>query len=73
LIGELALIVDTVRPARAISIGRSRVLMIRRPTFKRVLTEYPDIAEILKRRLSDRLTCIAPDLDRIRARLDSAG
>lgn len=73
LIGELALIVDTVRPARAISIGRSRVLMIRRPTFKRVLTEYPDIAEILTNRLTDRLTGIAPDLDRIRSRLDGAG
>lgn len=73
LIGELALIVDTVRPTRAISIGRSRVMMIRRPTFRRVLTEYPDIAAILSARLTDRLAGLGPDLDRIRATLDGAG
>ncbi|MDR3493936.1 MAG: cyclic nucleotide-binding domain-containing protein [Ancalomicrobiaceae bacterium] len=65
LIGELALIVDTIRPARAISIGRSRLLMVRRSIFRRVLDEYPAIAQDLTNRITARLTGLAPEIDRI--------
>ncbi|MDR3374940.1 MAG: cyclic nucleotide-binding domain-containing protein [Ancalomicrobiaceae bacterium] len=69
LIGELALIVDTVRPAKALSIGRSRVLTIRRSVFRRVLDEYPAIAEDLTARITARLTGLVPEIDRIEADL----
>jgi len=70
LIGELALIIDTTRNARAVSIGRSRVMLIRRSTFRRVLHEYPDIAAILHERIAGRVGGLAPELDRIRRDLE---
>jgi CRP-like cAMP-binding protein len=70
LIGELSLIVDTTRNARAVSIGRSRVMLIRRSTFRRVLHEYPDIAAILHERIAERLGGLVPELDRIRRELE---
>jgi CRP-like cAMP-binding protein len=73
LIGELALIIDTTRAARAVSVGRSRVMLIRRTTFRRVLQEYPDIATILSEKIATRLGGIAPELDRIREELEEEG
>ena len=73
LIGELALIIDTTRPARAISIGRSRVMLIRRSTFRRVLNEYPELASSLQGMIAERLARLAPQLDRIRNGLDHPG
>jgi CRP-like cAMP-binding protein len=65
LIGELALITETVRPIGAVSSGRSRVLTVRRSLFRRMLEEYPGIAGILHDRIAERLTELAPVLDRL--------
>jgi CRP-like cAMP-binding protein len=70
LIGELALIIDTTRSARAVSVGRSRVMLIRRSTFRRILHEYPDIAGIIYDKIAARLGSMTPDLDRIRRELE---
>jgi CRP-like cAMP-binding protein len=70
LIGELALIIETIRTSRAVSMGRSRVLHIPRATFWRVLTEYPEIAATLFDKIGGRLGSLAPELDRIRASLE---
>ncbi len=47
LIGEVALLVETRRPARAIAVGPTEVIRIRRALFKRMLQEFPDIAAAL--------------------------
>jgi len=70
LIGELALIIDTTRPARAVSVGRSRVMLIRRSTFRRILHEYPEIAGIISAKIATRLDGMVPDMDRIRIELE---
>jgi CRP-like cAMP-binding protein len=69
LIGELALVVETTRSSRAISVGRSRVMLIRRSTFRRILSEYPGIAESIQGRIVERLSSLSPELDRIRNKL----
>lgn len=65
LLGELALIVDTVRPVTAIARGAVRVLAIRRPLFRRMLENYPDIAVGIRDQLADRLGGLAPEIGRI--------
>ena len=67
LIGELALIVGTERPATAVASGRTRVLSIRRPLFRRMLTEYPDIAVAIRDQIAARLGGLAPEIGRIHA------
>ncbi|WP_306030809.1 cyclic nucleotide-binding domain-containing protein [Stappia sp. MMSF_3263] len=47
LIGETALLVETRRPARAVAVGPTEVIRIRRALFKRMLQEFPDIARRL--------------------------
>jgi len=65
LIGELALIVDTLRPTAAVSVGRSRVLAVRRSLFRRMLGEYPEIAVTLRDRIVERLTTLSPEIERV--------
>lgn len=69
LIGEIALIVETRRPATAISVGRSKVLVVRRSLFRRMLTEYPEIAVTLRDRIAERLTTMSPEIARVHDRL----
>ena len=66
LIGELALIVETTRPATAIAVGPARVLVVRRSLFRRMLGEYAEIAVTLRDRIADRLGALAPEIGRIR-------
>lgn len=65
LIGELALIVEITRPTTAISVGRAKVLVVRRSLFRRMLGEYPEIAVTLRDRIADRIAAIGPELTRI--------
>ena len=65
LIGELALIVETRRPATALAVGRARVLVVRRSLFRRMLDEYPEIAVTLRDRIAERLAALAPEIGRI--------
>lgn len=69
LVGEMALLIDTVRPATAVANGRARVYGLRRSSFRRVLEEYPDVARLLQQRVADRIAQISPDIERIRGRL----
>lgn len=65
LIGEMALIVETRRPTSGISIGRSRVLSVRRALFRRMLEGYPDIAALLEARIAERMMRLSPQIRRI--------
>lgn len=62
LIGELALIVQTSRPNKAVAVGKVRCHMIRRSTFHRILEEYPAYALRLRQEMAARLAGLSPDI-----------
>ncbi len=66
LVGDAALIVDTVRPATASAREPTGVLAISRALFRRVLSEYPLGASRLRQTLVSRLLALQDDLDALR-------
>ena len=62
LIGDAALIAETMRPATATAREPSSVLKIARAMFRRVIAEYPDSAVRLHRTLADRLATLQGEL-----------
>ena len=73
LIGEMALIAKTEHQAQALARENSEVLVISRLLFRRVLTEYPDSAAVIRRDYAERLASMSQHLARVSARLDRAG
>jgi CRP-like cAMP-binding protein len=65
LIGELALIVQTSRPCKAVAIGKVRCQMIRRITFRRVLEEFPAYALQLRQQMAARVGGLAPEIGQV--------
>jgi CRP-like cAMP-binding protein len=65
LIGELALVIETKRPATAKAIRPSEVLEISRALFSRMLNEYPHVAWRLRVLLADRLTATVSELGKV--------
>ncbi len=66
LIGETALLTQTLRPATAIAREPSSVLRISRQLFHRVLHEHPASAERLHGSLAARLSQFTRELDALR-------
>jgi CRP-like cAMP-binding protein len=64
LIGETALIAETVRPCTARAAEALNVMKISRRLFRRVLSEYPDSAERLQVLRRERLADLRDDLGR---------
>jgi CRP-like cAMP-binding protein len=62
LIGELALITETRRPASAIAATDCDLIHITRLLFRRMLEEYPEIAFALHEKLADQLGQMTVDL-----------
>ena len=71
LIGELALFIETKRPATATAIVSTEVLDIDRKLVTRMLNEYPHVAVRLRKTLAGRLTATIGELGKIRTALDS--
>jgi CRP-like cAMP-binding protein len=69
LVGELALFVDTRRPATATAIVSTEVLEIDRKLVTRMLNEYPHVALRLRATLADRLAATVNELTRVRQAL----
>ena len=63
LIGEMALIVDSMRPATATAMESSMVLRISRSVFLRMLEGEPGAAEALRRMISKRVGAALDELD----------
>ncbi len=63
LIGETALIVDTIRPATATAIETSTVLRIPRSVFLRTLEGEPGAAAALRKVISRRVRGVLDELD----------
>ncbi len=70
LIGEMALLVDTVRPCDAYADGPVRLLVIPRTLFRKMLKEFPQIAGALRGRLVQRMRGEHAELMRIKEDLD---
>ena len=68
LVGEMALIALTARPATATAAEITGVLIITRALFLRVLTEFPDCAVQLRRDLAARVAAQAAEFEAFRAR-----
>jgi CRP-like cAMP-binding protein len=68
LIGDLALLTQTRRPATAIAREPSTVLRISRLLFRRVLDEFPDSAERLRQSQAARLLQFTGELGAVRRR-----
>ncbi len=69
LIGELALLIETKRPATATAMVASQVLEIDRKLILRMLSEYPQVAVKWRETMSERLLATVTDLGRVRAAL----
>lgn len=69
LIGELALLCPTMRPTSAKTVEPTELLAVERRLLRRVLEEYPEMAERLRLALSNRLATMNSDLARTRDRL----
>jgi CRP-like cAMP-binding protein len=73
LIGELALITETTRPATATAVEPSTVLRIPRNLFLKMLDGYPGAAEKLRDMLSARSDQSTADIYSVRSSLDAGG
>ena len=74
LIGENAMIAETLRPSSARAREISTVLRIPRRVFHRVLREFPKEAARIRANLAARLRKISGELEELRVRaIDSAG
>lgn len=71
LIGELALFIETKRPATATAVVSSEVLDIDRKLVTRMLNEYPHVAVRLRKTLASRLTATIGELGKVKSILDS--
>jgi CRP-like cAMP-binding protein len=68
LLGEMAMIASTKRPASAMAVEDSVALRIPREVMRRVLTEFPKEAAQIRSALADRTRQIAAELDGVRRR-----
>ena len=68
LLGELALVTAVDRTMTAIAPDNAEVIRINRPLFRRMLEEYPDIAGIVRQRISDNLAALNAGLGKIAGR-----
>jgi CRP-like cAMP-binding protein len=73
LIGEMALFIETIRPATATAIVSSEVLEIDRKLVRRMLNEYPHVALRLRATLVDRLQATVGELGKVRDALENVG
>jgi len=72
LLGELALITETEYSATAEAQRRSQVLKVSRALFRRILKEYPHLAEMLQQRIGESITEFMQRLDYVKGQIDRA-
>lgn len=72
LLGELALLTETVRPATATAIEPSSVIRIPRKLFLKMLEGYPDAAHRLREVIAERTNKAMHDIAGMRLSFDAA-
>jgi CRP-like cAMP-binding protein len=70
LIGELALLTETVCPATAVAVEPTTVIRISRNLFRKVLEGFPDAAALMRDRLAVRVNQSNAELVRLHAMLE---
>lgn len=70
LLGELALLTETMRPATAIAREPSTVIRISRSLFLKMLEGYPDAAHTLREQIAARAAQSMQEMGNIRSILD---
>jgi CRP-like cAMP-binding protein len=70
LLGEAALVTETVRPATAIALEPATVIRISRNLFLKMLEGYPDAARRLRDTLAARADQTVEDIQGVRGTLD---
>jgi CRP-like cAMP-binding protein len=70
LLGELALLTETMRPATAIAREPSTVIRISRSLFLKMLEGYPDAANTLREQIAARAAQSMQEMGNIRTMLD---
>jgi CRP-like cAMP-binding protein len=73
LIGEIALFINTKRPATATAGRLTDVMEINRALVTRMLNEYPHVALRLRAAMAQRLTATVGELGKVKQALDLAG
>jgi CRP-like cAMP-binding protein len=73
LIGEIALFIETKRPATGTATAAGELLEIERKVILRMLNEYPHVAQLVHSALSERLTATVSELGRVRQTLFEIG
>jgi CRP-like cAMP-binding protein len=66
LIGELALVTETVCPATAIAMEPTTVIRISRSLFSKVLEGFPESARLMRDRFAERAKLASDELVRLR-------
>lgn len=70
LIGELALFVETKRPATAVAAMECDLIELNRSLVTRMLTEYPAVAVRIRETLTGRLQATIGEISKVQSRLD---
>jgi CRP-like cAMP-binding protein len=70
LIGELALVTETVRPVTAIAAEPTTVIRISRSLFRKVLEGFPEAARLMRDRLAERANQASDEISLVRGTLD---
>ncbi len=73
LVGEIALLVETRRPATATATAPSQVLEVERKVILRMLNEYPQIAVSVRATLAERLDATVSELRQVGEALANVG
>ena len=72
LLGELALLIETARPATAVAREPSTVIRISRSLFLKMLEGYPEAANTLREQIASRTEQSMREMGDIRALLDTS-
>jgi CRP-like cAMP-binding protein len=72
LIGELALLTETVRPVTAIAAEPTVVIRISRSLFRKVLEGFPDAARLMRDRLTEQANQASDEISMVRGTLDQS-
>jgi CRP-like cAMP-binding protein len=65
MLGELALIADTVRPTGAVAVRDTELVRLSRKLFHRILQEYPELAVALRDQIARGLTQMVGRIDKL--------
>jgi len=68
MLGELALIADTIRPTGAVAVEDTELVRLSRKLFHRILQEYPELAAALRDHIARDLTQMVGKIDRLAPR-----